>query len=96
VIANDIMGLGALRFFYERHISVPDDVSVLSFDDSFLCSYASPALTAVDLNRELSGRLAADMMLRMVSEESHGEKTVISVPLGIVPRESVKDRRTVR
>ena len=97
VIANDIMGLGALRFFYERHISVPDDVSVLSFDDSFLCSYASPALTAVNLNRELSGRLAADMMLRMVSEKkSHGEKTVISVPIGIVPRESVKDRRTVR
>jgi len=93
VSANDIMGMGALRFLYERHLRVPDDVSLVAYDDSVLCGYASPALTAININKKMQGSLAAGLMVGRIE---HPEQDIqqICVPISLVQRMSVKDRRT--
>jgi len=93
VAANDMMAMGVLRFCYQNHIQVPQDVSVAAYEDSVLCGYTSPSLTSVNINKELSGRLASEMMLRLVCEKSDKVEH-IQVPLSLVVRESVRDRNS--
>jgi alanine racemase len=47
VCASDIMALGAIRAVRELGLSVPDDVSIVGFDDSLLMGFVDPPLTTV-------------------------------------------------
>lgn len=91
LVANDIMCMGVLRFCYEQHLRVPEDVALVAYDDSVLLGYSSPPITSVNINKELSGKLAAMLMLKMVQAK---EKTIeqICVPIALVERESVLDK----
>jgi DNA-binding LacI/PurR family transcriptional regulator len=92
VTANDITCMGALRFCYEHQLRVPEDVSLVAYDDSVLCGYASPALTAVNISKELAGKLAAGLMMSRLGNPSQDIQE-ICVPISLVERASVKDRR---
>ena len=55
--ANDAIALGALRSLNEHKISVPDRVSLISFNDTSLAKYAFPSLSAVKVfTEEMGGR----------------------------------------
>lgn len=45
--ANDVVAYGALKAVQERGLSVPDDISLMGFDDDFLSRYLKPQLTTV-------------------------------------------------
>ncbi|AGZ41345.1 LacI family DNA-binding transcriptional regulator [Actinoplanes friuliensis] len=60
---NDLMALAALDTLRERGKSVPDDVSVVAWDDSPLCQLATPALSAMSHDVGRIGELAAGAML---------------------------------
>ncbi len=48
---NDLMAFGALRAAHERDLSVPEDVSLVGFDNLPVCEMVSPSLTSVDIPR---------------------------------------------
>ncbi len=56
--ANDLMALGAVDAVHERGLRVPDDVSVVGFDDGPFATAASPALTTVAQPVRGKGRIA--------------------------------------
>ncbi len=58
VCVNDRMAIGVLRELRERHIAVPDEISVSGFDNISYSEYVIPALTTVHIPRETIGRLA--------------------------------------
>src|SRR5690606_41950687 len=47
VAANDLMALGAMKAAYSKGIRVPDDVSIVGFDDIDSASHVTPSLTTV-------------------------------------------------
>ena len=47
VAGSDLQAMGAIRTIQSRGLSVPGDISVIGFDDSFLMPHLSPALTTV-------------------------------------------------
>jgi LacI family transcriptional regulator len=53
--ANDFMALGVLRALREAALRVPEDVSVIGFDNISLSEYSAPPLTTVNVNREQIG-----------------------------------------
>ena len=67
--ANDQMALGLLRALHESGRSVPDDVSVVGFDDLPEAQWASPPLTTVRQPLTEMGRMAARVALQMVAGE---------------------------
>jgi len=62
-IANDIQAVGALAECREAGVSVPEDISVVGFDDLPIAQYVSPQLTTVRVPSEEMGRIAAETLI---------------------------------
>lgn len=65
-VASDLMALGALKALRRAGRRVPDDVSVVGFDDSPMATLAEPALTTVRQHTVLQGRAMVRMLLSRV------------------------------
>jgi DNA-binding LacI/PurR family transcriptional regulator len=73
--ANDAMALGLLRALQQHGRRVPEDVSVVGFDDVPEAEYLWPALTTVNQELDRLGQLAVDLTLRALrGEESPTER----------------------
>lgn len=67
---NDISALGAMRAFQEAGRRVPDDISVVGFDDVAIASYSLPTLTTIRQPLEKMGRIAAQTLLDRIEERT--------------------------
>jgi LacI family transcriptional regulator len=68
--ANDQMAIGARLALYRRGIRVPDDVSLIGFDDQAQSAYITPPLTTVRQPAFQMGEVSAHAMLRMLAGEA--------------------------
>jgi len=66
--ANDFMALGVLRALREAGLRVPEDVSVIGFDNIHLSEYAAPPLTTVNIPREQIGMTICSALLPETEE----------------------------
>lgn len=85
--ANDDMAIGALEALRERGLSVPEDVSLIGFDDSPVSAQLQPALSSVRLPIYDMSRAAVEQLVAMC-EESPASFSSASFPTGLVMRES--------
>lgn len=86
---NDISAIGAIRALEEMGLRVPADVSVLGFDDIYAAEFHNPALTTIRQPLFEMGRLAAETLLKRLSENGNGEvPSVLSVEPTIIVRHS--------
>lgn len=67
VAASDLLALGAIKALNRRGIRVPQDVSVVGYDDVDGASYASPALTTVRQDVSIAGRLLVSKVVRQLA-----------------------------
>ena len=79
-VCNDLMAIGALRAVHESGLRVPDDVSIVGFDDIELAAYTSPPLTTVAQPKSRIGALAVDMLLERVSGRRLEPRKVVLQP----------------
>lgn len=68
-VANDSMAMGALTALRERGISVPDDISIVGFDDIPEAAHFVPALTTVRQDFNLMGKTAIEYLVRLIEDE---------------------------
>lgn len=61
---NDLMALGVLQKLYEKKIRIPEEMSVVGFDDIAIARMTSPPLTTVRVPKYEMGRWVAEMLLR--------------------------------
>jgi DNA-binding LacI/PurR family transcriptional regulator len=67
---NDISAIGAMRAFQEAGLHVPEDISVVGFDDISIASFSIPPLTTVRQPLEKMGRIAARTLLDRIENPS--------------------------
>jgi DNA-binding LacI/PurR family transcriptional regulator len=86
---TDEMALGALDLFRDRGLRVPEDVSVVGFDDSSAASAADPPLTTVHQPLTEKGRIAARLLLDALAEPGDsGSAPSTLLPTQLVVRAS--------
>lgn len=61
---NDEMAVGGMKAFLESGISVPEDISVIGFDDIQLAEYVNPPLTTIRQPKSEAGSLAAHLLFQ--------------------------------
>ncbi len=82
---NDMTAIGALRALKARGLRVPDDISLVGFDDIEFASYVDPPLTTIRQPKDEMGRLAMRMLIDLLQSRS---VTDIVVPGELIVRES--------
>jgi len=85
----DILAAGIVAGLRDVGKAVPDDKSIVGFDDNYLCQLTNPRLTTIHQDADEKGKLAAEMMIALLSETETDEKNII-LPVRLVERESVK------
>lgn len=80
-VGNDQMALGLLRAFNEAGVRVPQDVSVVGFDDQPESGYFTPPLTTVRQDFEELGRRCIDIMLKGIEDGNNIGTTVVEPEL---------------
>jgi LacI family transcriptional regulator, galactose operon repressor len=88
---NDISALGAIRAFQEAGLRVPQDISVVGFDDIQGAAYNTPSLTTVRQPLARMGAIAAQTLLERI-EHSKDQPKEIAVQPELVIRESTAKR----
>lgn len=89
VVSDDLLALALERVCAQMGLSIPNDVSIIAFNNSLYAQLASPQLTAVDINSYLLGQEAANKILNH-AEDPNLTATRTVVPHAIVERDSVK------
>jgi LacI family transcriptional regulator len=84
---NNLMTLGALEAIRARRLRIPDDLSVIGFDDMPWATILDPPLTAVAQPAYELGRTAAELLLRRVADPSLAPSE-IRLPTRLVVRAS--------
>ena len=83
--ASDEMAVGALTYAYQQGITVPDQISIMGYDDTQLAEMAIPPLTSVHQPIYEMGERAVDMLI-----EKKGAGESIIMPFRITERDSVR------
>ena len=66
---NDMIALGAMKALQDRDYRIPEDVSIIGFDDLPFCEISSPRLTSLRVPKQEMGRLAVRKLIDMVKRE---------------------------
>jgi LacI family repressor for deo operon, udp, cdd, tsx, nupC, and nupG len=82
---NDTTAIGALRFARHRGMRVPEDISIIGFDDILYASYTEPPLTTIAQQKYEMGRLVARMAFELIAGQQVQD---IVLPTRLVIRES--------
>jgi LacI family transcriptional regulator len=87
--ANDDIGVGAMKAISECGLRVPDDISIIGFDDSNFCNYVTPPLTSVKKDSLTMSEYGGINLLNIIkNKEVDKEKVYIQSQL--ILRKSVK------
>ncbi len=87
--SNDVMAMGVMDAVRNRGLRIPDNVSVIGFDDIPQASLVRPALATVQQPLEKMGRVATQMLLDLL-QHPDSETERIQLPTKLIARESCR------
>jgi DNA-binding LacI/PurR family transcriptional regulator len=88
-VGNDLMAMGVICALQTRGYRIPDDISVVGYDDIELASFTSPPLTTIHQPKGELGRLAADTLIKRI-ENPELKPEIRTLRSTLVERQSVK------
>ena len=89
---NDLMALGIINACNKKKLKVPDDISVIGFDNTLLSSFSHPKITTVDLKMCDIGRTAAFELMNLIETNSTFTKKIV-YDTKLIIRESCSVRK---
>ena len=91
ICTNDIIACGCLKALREQNCRVPDEVSVVGFDDLPLASFTDPPLTTMQVSKREIGALAIDRLVSRITNGRAVPPVKIQVGGTLTVRESVRN-----
>ena len=85
--SSDILAIGALQYFHEENIKIPEEISIIGIDDIPLSARVVPALTTVKQDYLKFGSLAANAIIKMMKGDQEKRTYILSMEL--IERETV-------
>lgn len=85
---NDLIAGGALKAFRGKGYLIPDDISIIGFDNMPLSTYIEPALTTIHVPKQYMGEMAASRLADII-EAKHPVPVKIEISTNLIKRKSV-------
>lgn len=86
---NDNMAIGALKAIKEANLRVPEDISIIGFDDIEVARYITPSLTTVKMNLLEMASIATNTLITSIENDSNFSANY-TLPIDLVQRNSCK------
>lgn len=93
-IASDPMAIGAYKAIAEEGYKIPEDISIIGFDDIITAQYLTPSLTTVKVFTDFMGEVAFDLLLEKIKEERSLSKKIV-LPVKLIVRDSCSERKVI-
>lgn len=90
---NDIIACGCMRALQEHGYRIPEDISIIGFDDAPLAYVGFPALTTVNVPKEYLGKFAVQKLLERIRDKGTTPFSKTCINTSLVIRSTVKDFR---
>ena len=87
---SDLLAMGVFNFARRRGIKIPQELSLVGFDDDYVSEYTNPRLTTFRQDSEGIANLAADLLLQHMVGLPVPNK-MIHLPCGFMERDSVRN-----
>lgn len=88
---NDEMAMGAIKAAKDSHLSIPDDVAIVGFDNVRMATVIEPNLTTIDQPKYQIGKKAMELLLKIINGETLEKKKFVMKDELIVRGSSVKE-----
>jgi len=89
--SNDDMAIGAMKAIRDKGLQVPDDVSLIGFDDNGISAYLTPAISTVRRPIEEMSREGATLLLNILNDGKEKAIRVLHLKAELMIRASVKE-----
>jgi LacI family transcriptional regulator len=86
---NDMMAMGALQAAADIGRRVPDDISIIGYDDQVVAGYTQPPLTTVVLPNYEMGRKAAELLIDVAVHGKEPHASLVKIDCPVIVRGSV-------
>lgn len=87
---SNLISLGALRAISEEHLNIPDDISLIAFDDQPYYDFLSSSITSIRQKKEELGKISIALLLNELKGGNVPGKKKIIVPTELIVRRSVR------
>lgn len=88
ISATDNMAFGAMKAIYRHGYKIPEDISILGFGGYKISDVVTPRLTTIKYNNEMTGKLAAETIIKLIRNEEVPK--IQKIDYKFLDRESVK------
>ncbi|OXX70715.1 substrate-binding domain-containing protein [Vibrio sp. V03_P4A6T147] len=88
-VSNDMMAMGVINAANEKGIRIPEDLSLMGYDDIHIARFMSPALTTIHQPKYRLGKAAVDTLLARLENEAL-EPQIVQLEPTLVVRKSIK------
>lgn len=88
VAYNDLMAIGFMKEATKRSIKIPEELSVIGFDNIFGSDFTAPPLTTVEIPLAKVGEQAVESLLRLLNDKNDFEKPVSDLSASLIVRSS--------
>ncbi|MBU5593364.1 LacI family DNA-binding transcriptional regulator [Clostridium sp. MSJ-4] len=88
-LSNDTMAIGAYKAIIEEGLKIPEDISIIGFNDISTAKYLVPSLSTIKVYTEFMGESAVELMLEKLRTDREINKKVI-IPTKFLIRESCR------
>jgi LacI family transcriptional regulator len=85
---NDVLAIGAFHAIRDIGLRIPEDISLVGYDDISSAAYLAPPLTTVSSPKAQIGRLAANILMQLVARKSDLPPKTTTLPVELVVRDS--------
>ena len=91
LFTSDYYASDAMRFFQQRGVRVPQDLSITGFDDNYFSQIVTPGITTIRQDVSRKGTLAVEKLVGILAGDT-AQATSSILPMQLVERDSVLDR----
>jgi len=96
IVCNHLMTLGCMKAFNENNLSIPDDISVIGFDDFPWIEFLNPPLTVISQKMDIIGEGAVKLIIKRIRQYKTNKKSLkpkkIIINAELIIRNSCKER----
>lgn len=84
---NDTIAIGAMKAVMRAGLRIPEDVAIVGYDDSDICTIIEPELTSVKVDKIQMGHLAASKLIALINGEKL-ENRIVETPTELIIRKT--------